>query len=331
MSNSNSPIGILIHGATAPNRISALSKKIENLGFGSLWLSEDYFFLGGISSAAIALEATESIEVGIGILSAVVRHPAVTAMEIATLVSAYPDRLLTGIGHGLPAWTQQMGLYPKSPLKALRETVESVRALMHGATLDKKDGLFEFNNVSLTHPVEGNVNLLTGVIGPKSLELSGEIADGTIMSVIAGPKYLEYVKKHVAVGAAKSGRDPNAHKLPTFVIYNVDEDRAKARAAARLGVGFYLWAVGPTPMTEVYGLNEQLVALIEEGGVDAVTEKMPEDWLDLFSISGTPKDCALQIPKLIDAGATSVVLAPYPSIEIERMIDVTAKSLLPIL
>jgi alkanesulfonate monooxygenase SsuD/methylene tetrahydromethanopterin reductase-like flavin-dependent oxidoreductase (luciferase family) len=58
---------------------------------------------------------------------------------------------------------------------------------------------------------------------------------------------------------------------------------------------------------------------------------MPEEWLDLFSISGTPEDCALQIPKLIDAGATSVVLAPYPSTEIERMIDVTAKSLLPIL
>jgi len=330
MTDSNSPIGILIHGATAPNRVSALSEKIENFGFGSLWLSEDYFFLGGISSAAIALEATESIEVGIGILSAVVRHPAITAMEIATLVSAYPNRLLTGIGHGLPAWTQQMGLYPKSPLSALRETIESVRALVKGSTLNKTDGLFEFNNISLTHPVEGDVNLLTGVIGPKSLELSGEIADGTIMSVLAGPKYLEYAKKHVAVGAAKSGRDPNAHKLPTFVIFNVDEDRAQARAAARLGVGFYLGAVGPSPMTEVYGLNEQLTELIEEGGIGAVTEQMPEEWLDLFSISGTPGDCAAQIPKFIDAGATSIVLAPYPSIEIDRMIEITAKSLLPI-
>jgi alkanesulfonate monooxygenase SsuD/methylene tetrahydromethanopterin reductase-like flavin-dependent oxidoreductase (luciferase family) len=331
MINSKSPVGILIHGATAPNLVSALSKKIENSGFGSLWLSEDYFFLGGISSAAIALEATESIEIGIGILSSVVRHPAVTAMEIATLVNAYPDRLLTGIGHGLPAWTQQMGVYPKSPLKALRETIESVRALMNGSILNKTDGLFEFSNISLTHPVVGSVNLLTGVIGPKSLELSGEIADGTIMSVIAGPKYLEYAKKHVAIGAAKSGRDPNAHKFPTYVIYNVNEDRAQARAAARLGVGFYLWAVGPTSMTEVYGLNEQLTALIEEGGVKAVTEKMPEEWLDIFSISGTPEDCAAQIPKFIDAGATSVVLAPYPSIEIERMIDITAKSLLPLL
>jgi len=331
MSKSQSPIGILIHGANAPSRVSELSKKVEDLGFGSLWLSEDYFFLGGIASAAIALEATKSIDVGIGILSAVVRHPAVTAMEISTLVNAFPDRLYTGIGHGLPVWTQQMGLYPKSPLKALREVVESVRDLLGGATLQKTDGLFEFHNVALTHPVKGHVNLYTGVIGPKSLELSGEIADGTIMSVIAGPKYLEYVKTHVARGAVKSGRDPAAHKLPTFVIYNVNEDRQKARDAARAGVGFYLWAVGPSPMTEVYGFNEKLSALIEEGGADAVIAKMPDEWLDIFAIAGTPADCAAQVPKFLEAGATSVVLAPYPSDEIDRMIDLTAKSVLSII
>ena len=127
MTSSDNPIGMMLHGGTAPGRLSELSRKIEGLGFGSLWLSEDYFFLGGISSAAIALEATESIDVGIGILSAVVRHPAVTAMEITTLTNAYPGRLLTGIGHGAAGWTKQMGLYPKSPLRALRPVIETTQ------------------------------------------------------------------------------------------------------------------------------------------------------------------------------------------------------------
>lgn len=331
MTSSDNPIGVMLHGGTAAGRLSELSKKIESLGFGSLWLSEDYFFLGGIASAAIALEATESIDVGIGILSAVVRHPAVTAMEIATLTNAYPGRLFTGIGHGLPVWTQQMGLYPKSPVGALRQVVESVRSLIAGETLTSSDGLFTFDSVSLTHPNAGPVPLFTGVIGPKSLELSGEIADGTVMSVIAAPKYLEYVKEHVAVGAARSGRDPAQHKLPTFVIYNVDTDGDAARAAARTGVAFYLWAIGPTPMTEVYGVNEQLVAMIDAGGLDAVTADMPDEWLDLFAISGTPAECAAQIPPFLEAGATSLVLAPYPTDDLDRMIDLTASSVLPIL
>ena len=76
MTDTAHAIGMMLHGGTAPNRLSELSKKVESLGFGSLWLSEDYFFLGGVASAAIALEATDSIQVGVGILSAVVRHPA---------------------------------------------------------------------------------------------------------------------------------------------------------------------------------------------------------------------------------------------------------------
>lgn len=324
-----SPIGMMLHGATLPSKVSPLSKQIEKSGFGSLWVSEDYFFLGGISSAAIALEATESIDVGIGILSAVVRHPAVTAMEIATLANAYPGRLHTGIGHGLPVWTQQMGLYPKSPLGALRQVVESVRALLAGETLTSDDKLFTFDNVVLTHPPDAHVPLYTGVIGPKSLELSGEIADGTIMSVIAGPEYLRYVKSHVAAGAARSGRDPSAHALPTFVIYHVDRNGAAARAAARVGVAFYLWAIGPSPMTEVYGINDQLTEMIEAGGLDAVTEQMPDDWVEHFSVSGTPADCVSQIKPFLEAGATSLVLAPYPADQGESMIALTAEGVLP--
>ncbi|WP_116999496.1 LLM class flavin-dependent oxidoreductase [Desertimonas flava] len=325
----SNPIGMMLHGETAPGNISRLAKQIEASGFGSVWLSEDYFFLGGIASAAIALEATEQIQVGVGILSAVVRHPAVTAMEVATLAGAYPGRLLTGIGHGLPLWTQQMGLYPKSPLGALRQTVESVRGLLAGETLSSEGGLFTFRDVALVHPAASDVPLYTGVIGPKSVELSGEIADGTIMSVIAAPKYLERVKEQVAVGAARSGRDPDAHALPTFVIYHVDTDGAAARAAARVGVAFYLFAIGPSAMTEPYGINDRLSELIESGGLEAVTEHMPDEWLDIFAIAGTPADCVAQIRPFLDAGATSVVLAPYPASAGESMIALTAAEVLP--
>ena len=217
---STSPIGMMLHGNTAPNQLSTLSRQIEASGFGSLWLSEDYFFLGGISSTGIALQATETIDVGIGILSAVVRHPAVTAMEVATLANAFPGRLHAGIGHGLPAWTRQMGLYPKSPLGALRQVVETVRALLAGETLTSSDGLFAFDGVTLTHPCSGNVPLYTGVIGPRSLELSGEIADGTIMSVLAAPR-VPAVRERTRcgrgsqVGARRQpARNPDVHHLP---------------------------------------------------------------------------------------------------------------------
>jgi len=62
----------------------------ERIGFDELWLVEDYFFMGAISAATAALSATERLPVGISIVSAMVRHPAVLAMEIAAIARVYP-------------------------------------------------------------------------------------------------------------------------------------------------------------------------------------------------------------------------------------------------
>jgi 5,10-methylenetetrahydromethanopterin reductase len=324
-----SPLGVLVPGTTPPARLVDICRSIEDAGFGELWLSEDYFFLGGLTTAALALQGTREIPVGIGVLSAVVRHPAVTAMEVASLTLAHPGRLITGLGHGVPFWTKQMGLYPKSPMRSLRAAIETIRALLAGETLTIDDGPFVFDQVSLVHPDPSGVPLYAGVIGPKSLELAGEIADGTVLSVIAAPKYLEYVRQHIAVGAAKAGRDPAAHRLPTFAIYHPDLDGDVARAAARDALAFYLQAVGPTPMTGVYGINDQLGEILALGDLGRIAAALPDEWVEIFTISGTPKECVGKIRAFLDAGATSVVVAPFPAQAGEEILQLTATDVLP--
>ena len=218
----NEKVGALIPTSTPPEDIVSTASFIEDAGFGELWMAEDYFFYGGIASAAMALQATSTIPVGVGILSSVVRHPAVAAMEIGTLASAYPGRFLPGIGHGVPAWTQQMGLLPKKPLTVFREVVTTIRRLLAGATVTESEGNFHFDAISLAHPHD-NVPLLAGVIGPKSLQLAGEITDGTVISVLAGTKYLEYAKEHISLGMQRAGRT-GTHLLPTFTLFAVDDD-----------------------------------------------------------------------------------------------------------
>lgn len=324
-------VGVLVPSTTRPEELVPVSQQVERLGFDELWMSEDYFLNGGFASAALALQATSHIPVGLGVVSSVVRHPAVTAMEVSTLARAFPGRLLTAIGHGVPAWTKQMGLYPKSPMTALRTVVETTRALLDGETLTIEEGPFLFDKVSLAHPATQPVDLYTGVIGPKSLELSGEIADGTVMSVIAAPKYLELVKEHVATGAQRSGRNADEHRLPTFVLYNVDHDGAAARENAKAALAFYLQAVGPTPMTGVYGINDQLVQILASGDLAQITAELPDEWIDIFTIAGTPDECAAKIREFGDAGATSVILAPFPAEDGNRMLELTASSVLPLL
>ena len=318
--------GILLHGSTSPEEVIKLCRFVEQKGFPELWVSEDYFMLAAFSSAAMALQATQSIKVGIGIVSSVVRHPAVAAMEIATLARAFPGRLYAGIGHGVPAWTKQMGLFPKSQLKAMRETVTSIRRLLAGEVLTET-GHFHFDQVRLEHPIS-DVPIYTGVTGPKSLSLSGEIADGTILSALAGPKYVKWAQQITVQAAKEAGRDSN-HKLPTYVLYSISKKRQEARAIAKATAAFYLFAMGPTALTHAYGINDDLEDMIKRGGAEQVEQEMPEEWLDWLTISGEPDECAEGIKALHEAGATSVIVAPIPSDTLREQIALTANEVLP--
>ena len=101
MANPTRPVGILLLGELPPGKLAEFSRRIEDAGFAELWIAEDYFLLSGFASAAIALQATNRIKVGIGAVANRVRHPAVTAMEATTLAGAFPGRFTSlGIGHG---------------------------------------------------------------------------------------------------------------------------------------------------------------------------------------------------------------------------------------
>src|SRR5262249_61384130 len=127
-----------------PERIAQTARQAEVLGFGELWFSEDCFFAGAFAGIAAALGATEQLPVGLGVASAVTRHPALLAMECATLSRLYPGRFWPGVGLGVPFWLQQMGLMPRSPLGAVRECTVSLRRLF--AAQDLTDhALFAFD------------------------------------------------------------------------------------------------------------------------------------------------------------------------------------------
>lgn len=321
------PVGVMIATTTPPEELAELAKTTEMLGFGEVWVAEDYFQYGGLTSAAIVLGATTSITVGLGIVSSVVRHPAVTAQEIATLARTYPGRFMPGIGHGVPSWTGQMGLTPKSPLTSLNECVGSIQKLLAGGSVDLEGSYFTFKDVSLMFPPDEVPPVLTGVLGPKSLQLSGRIADGTVMSVLAGAEYIRSAKENIAIGQAESGR--TSHLIPTFALFSVHADSAVARAAVRPALAGYLMAVGShNALTDAYGYREEIAALLEQG-LDHTTANLPEEWIDTLTVAGSPDEVVARIQNLLDAGATSVVLSPVNGATARQELAIVAEQVLP--
>jgi 5,10-methylenetetrahydromethanopterin reductase len=324
-----SPVGLVLGSALAPEHIKDVAASGERLGFGQLWLAEDYFFTGGVAGAAAVLGATERVSVGLGVVSAMVRHPALLAMELATLARMYPDRLVPGIGLGLPNWVAQMGLSPRSSLGALRECVTTVRALLAGEELTAEGKYFSFDAIKLTYPLqESPVPLYTGVVGPKMLQLSGEIADGTILSVLASPQYVEWAREQIAEGAARGGREDQHHRLSTFALFAIDEDGERARRDIRPLLAFYLEAMAHSALVQAYGITDQVLELASEG-TEALAAGMPDQWIEDLAIAGDPAECAAKVERLLAAGSDTVELFPVPPERASDLLELAGAQMLP--
>ena len=322
-------LGVLLLSTTAPERLPELAARCERLGFDEIWLAEDYFFYGGFVGVAQVLAATERIRVGLGVISCVARHPSVTAMEITSLDRSFPGRFLPSIGHGVPAWVRQMGLTPRSPMRALEEAITGIRTLLTSSEpLTSEGEYFTFRDVALFHPPATEVPLYLGVIGEKGCELAGRIADGNVLSVLAPTEYVARAKSLGLDGRAQAMRT-GPFEVPTYVLTAVDQDRAAARAAVKQSLAFYMDAIGPSPLTGAIGINETVSALIAEGGYSALLEKMPEPWLDRLAICGTPAEAAARIEEYWAAGSDCVILSPQPAESIQVQLDLIAAEVMP--
>jgi alkanesulfonate monooxygenase SsuD/methylene tetrahydromethanopterin reductase-like flavin-dependent oxidoreductase (luciferase family) len=318
-------LGLVIGSSLGPERLASAAQRAEMAGFADLWLAEDFFFTGGIAGAAIALSATQDIRVGLGVVSALVRHPALLAMEISTIARSFPGRFVPGIGLGVPSWLRQMGLAPDSPLAAVRECVTAVRRLFDGEELTEVGGVFEFDRVRLAFPPVERIPIHLGVIGPKMLELSGEVADGSVLSVLASADYVRWARQRIETGRKRAGRTDD-HHLTAFAIYSVDYSATRAMAAAQSTLAFYLAAGGRNALTDVSGISERLPEILSQPPSD-----MPRELVDALTIAGTPDEVRGRIHKLFDAGADSVALFATPVERAEEIIDLTAREVLPLL
>jgi alkanesulfonate monooxygenase SsuD/methylene tetrahydromethanopterin reductase-like flavin-dependent oxidoreductase (luciferase family) len=285
-------------GAVFPARapvesLPAYARTVEAAGLDELWLVEDCFLSGGLTMAATALAVTERIRVGIGLLPAMMRNPALAAMEIATLARLHPGRLTVAIGHGVPSWMAQIGAAPKRRMTALQEVVTTIRELLRGETVTFDGSSVHLDGVVLESPPEVVPPIVIGTTGPRGLKLAGECADGFLLPEGCGPGFVEWATD----AAAGSERGVPAERV-VYAWAGIDDDAEAARAELEPKISHWLEG-GLYP--EAY----------RRAGVED-----PEGPVDLarlvgeLTVHGEAASCAAAVRRFAAAGATSLVLVP---------------------
>ncbi|MGR6972434.1 LLM class flavin-dependent oxidoreductase [Streptomyces cynarae] len=224
-------LGAVFRPQLPPERLRTIARLAEEAGLEELWLWEDCFLEGGISTASAALAWTERLRVGVGLLPVPLRNVALTAMEAATLERMFPGRAVLCVGHGVQSWMGQVGARAESPMTLLREYLDALRALLRGERVTTDGRYVKLDDVALDWPPAQAVRVLAGVTGPRSLRLSGEAADGTLLTAATSPEGLRAARGIVDEGREAAGRsDP--HPVVVYLRATTGPDAAARLRAA---------------------------------------------------------------------------------------------------
>jgi 5,10-methylenetetrahydromethanopterin reductase len=321
-------IGLAIPPQLPVARIPAIARRAEDAAFDEIWLAEDCFFTGCIAAASAALAATSRITVVMGILPAAARNVAFTAMELAALAELYPRRVVAGLGHGMPDWMRQIGAAARSPLTALSERLEAVRALLAGQTLNISGDYVHLDAVGLDHAPSAAPPLLAGVRGPKSLELAGQSADGAILAWPVSPAYIKHAADLIARGRRKAARSGQA-KLLVGTPISFGQEKAAAVERLRPMVAAELALPSSRAHLEPIGLAEIVDNLRAScGSLAEFAARIPREWIEMLAVCGTVDDCVAAINNLHQAGAGSVAIS-MPGPLTDEQITILERELLP--
>jgi 5,10-methylenetetrahydromethanopterin reductase len=275
-------LGIQLFPPIAPIRtMVALARRADALGFSTAWVADEGFGQDPyVALTAIAAE-TSAIRLGTGITNPYSRHPAVTAVAIASLDAYAGGRAFLGLGAGGVLALTAMDLRRHHLITRCRETIAVCRALWRNETVTFEGRTFRLTNARLhltTRPIE----IWIGARGPKMLRLAGELADGVLINGI--PHFdLDRVVGHVREGAAPAGRRLRL----AYGVYLIP-DRTMLETI-RPYFTFRL-VDSPPEVRRRLGVSDDLVATmraeIASHGLQTPARRVPDEILEQFVFIG---------------------------------------------
>jgi F420-dependent oxidoreductase-like protein len=285
------PTGVvLLPNPQAANLVDdavAQAKRAFAAGIRQVWLGQ-LFDVDSLALSAVIGAAVPGLGVGTNAIPINPRHPLLVASLAQTAQAAAHGKFSLGLALGGHEYERRaFGVSQTNIVQRLREHLTVLRAVLD-------EGSVDFHGSEISAAPEQSVRVAGGTpipvyvaaMGPKALEVAGELSDGTL-PFLAGPRTIaEFIEPTIAKAAADAGRPKPRIITSVPVLVSDDADAARAEAAERLA--FY----------ETIPSYQRVIAREEVASA-----------ADLAAV-GTPEAVARKLSSYRDAGATDLVLSP---------------------
>jgi F420-dependent oxidoreductase-like protein len=299
-----------------------LARAAEDLGYDVLWAAEAY---GSDSPTLLAYLAAKTTRIGVGaaVMQIPARTPAMTAMTAASLDLLSQGRFRLGLGVSGPQVSEGWhGVAFDRPLSRTREYVdivtqalrrETVRYAGEHFTLPLPGGPGKALKLAV-HPVRSRVPLYLAAVGPRNLELAGEIADGWL-AIFFSPEYADELLGAVRRGQQRGGREAIAFDVSATVPVSLGPDLEACVEPIRGYAALYVGGMGSREQNFYNALARRMGFEQEAQQVQdlflarehrAAAAAVPLDFIDQTSLLGPPERMQERLHAFASAGVTTL-------------------------
>jgi 5,10-methylenetetrahydromethanopterin reductase len=282
----------------------------EKLGYDSIWITDHFNNRNVYVSLSFIANYTDQIKLGPGVTNPYLIHPIITAQSVASLNEVAPGRVLCGIGAGDKTTLEMLGIKMKSPLTAMRESVELIKK-----QIDREKGAYEgemfraLPGSRFNFKVKSDIPIYIGAQGPKMLQLAGEIGDGALINA-SHPDDIERAVGLISKGATKASKTMEDVDVAAYTSFSI-ADKKKEAMKSVVPVVAYIVAGSPPFILEKHGISVEKADTIKSELANRNWGKafgaVEPEMIDAFSICGDPDQCTEKINELFKTGVNHFI------------------------
>jgi len=297
----------------------------EQLGLGSVFLSERFNYKDAAVLAGVAGAVSTKLGIANAATNHATRHPVVTATMAATMNRLTNGRYALGLGRGFDMLFDLFGV-PRITNAQLVDAVELLRKLWRGEKFGHDGPAGKYPYLFLMSDAVERIPVLMVAIGPKSVQLAGRIADAVVLHTFMSDEAVARSVAAIRRSAEEAGRDPDAVRVwacTAVVEDSIPEQIRLRKTVGRLatylqGYGDILVKTNGWDLADLQRFRGDELVSGYSGAFDQVgtTDQLeylrdkiiPKHWLTA-SITGSARSCAEQVrDQFGDTGVNSIIM-----------------------
>ena len=314
-------IGSAYYNGEDWNQLVDYTVEADKMGVDYVWSAEAWG-MDAIVPLAYLAAVTENIKLGTGIVQISSRVPSMIAMTAQSLATISNNRFILGLGVSGPQVVEGLhGAAFANPLGRLRECVEVIKKGLSGERMQYEGKHYvlprpggEGKAIKLSQPARKDLPIYLATLGPKSLEMTGQIADGWLGTSFM-PESADVFLDPINKGLAKSGRSISDIDIQVGGSFEIGDDVERMVEARRPGMAFTLGGMG-SAKTNFYnnafrraGYTEAAIEVQDlwvSGNKEEAIRKVPEEMILRTNLIGTKEMICERLRAYRDVGVSTM-------------------------